>query len=73
MAERAPRTVAYIGPQDLIATGIPITVARRMAENVERSFAEKRPQVAFPARKGVGYHRPTVLACGRSGSGENID
>jgi uncharacterized protein (DUF169 family) len=60
MAEHAPAESAFIGPQDptvnwalppdLMAIGLPIAVARRVAENIDRSFITKRPSVAFPDR-----------------------
>jgi hypothetical protein len=37
-------------PPDLMAIGLPVTVARRVAENIDRSFITKRPSVAFPDR-----------------------
>lgn len=60
IAERAPREAAFIGPHDptfnarmqpdMMAFGIPVAVARRMAENIGRSFVAKRRGVAFPER-----------------------
>ncbi|MCE5298447.1 MAG: DUF169 domain-containing protein [Methanoregulaceae archaeon] len=65
MAEHAPAESAFLGPQDptvnwalspdLMAIGLPIGVARRIAENLNESFIAKRPSVAFPDHgKGFG-------------------
>jgi Uncharacterised ArCR, COG2043 len=58
LAANAPKTTAFMGPQDptqnhslppgMMAMGIPAGVAVRMAENLESSFVIRRPQVAFP-------------------------
>jgi hypothetical protein len=58
LAANAPAESAFIGPQDptvnwalppdLLAIGLPIAVARRVAENRDRTFIAKRPSVAFP-------------------------
>jgi uncharacterized protein (DUF169 family) len=58
MAEHAPAESAFLGPQDptvnwalppdLMAIGLPVAVARRIAENIDSSFIAKRPEVAFP-------------------------
>jgi hypothetical protein len=63
LAERAPPESAFIGPQDptvnwalppdMMAIGLPIAVARRVAENISKSFITKRPSVAFPDRPGA--------------------
>jgi hypothetical protein len=63
IAEHAPAESAFIGPQDptinralppdLMAIGLPIAVAGRVAENIDRSFITKRPAVAFPDRGEV--------------------
>ncbi|TAJ45847.1 DUF169 domain-containing protein [Methanofollis fontis] len=45
-------TVNYALPADVLGIGIPIGVARRMAENLEASFVLRRPRVAFPERRG---------------------
>jgi hypothetical protein len=60
IAAHAPAESAFMGPQDptvnrslppdLMAIGLPVTVARRVAENIDRSFITKRPSVAFPDR-----------------------
>ncbi len=60
MAAGAPRDSAFMGPQDptanhalppdLLAIGLPVAVARRMAENIGRSFISRRSGVAFPDR-----------------------
>jgi hypothetical protein len=58
MAANAPPDSAFLGPQDptlnyalppdILAIGLPIGVARRVGENIEKSFVTKRPEVAFP-------------------------
>lgn len=60
MAAGAPRGSAFMGPQDptvnhalprdTMVIGLPITVARRMGDNISRSFISRRPGVAFPDR-----------------------
>ncbi|EJG07062.1 MAG: DUF169 domain-containing protein [Methanofollis liminatans] len=60
LAAGAPRDAAFMGPTDptvnhalppdLLAIGIPIAVARRMAGNLDASFVVRRPRVAFPGR-----------------------
>lgn len=60
MAAGAPQDAAFIGPTDptvnhalppdLMAIGIPVGVARRMAGNLDASFVVRRPRVAFPER-----------------------
>jgi hypothetical protein len=60
MAAGAPPDAAFIGPTDptvnhalppeILAVGIPIVVARRMAEKLDASFVVRRPRVAFPER-----------------------
>jgi hypothetical protein len=58
MAANAPLDSAFMGPQDptlnyalppdILGIGLPIGVARRVAENIGRSFITKRTGVAFP-------------------------
>lgn len=58
MAEKAPKETAFLGPVDptgnvwfppeFMAIGIPLEVARRIHENLPKSFATKRPGVANP-------------------------
>jgi hypothetical protein len=60
MAEKAPEETAFVGPVDptgniwfppeYMAIGIPIEIAARMHEDLNNSFAAKRPEVAFPDR-----------------------
>ncbi len=63
MAAGAPRDSAFMGPQDptvnhalpqdIMVIGLPIAVARRMGNNIGRSFISRRSGVAFPNR-GTG-------------------
>jgi hypothetical protein len=58
LAANAPRDSAFLGPQDptlnyafppdTLGIGLPFEVARKMGENIVRSFITKRPEVAFP-------------------------
>lgn len=58
MAEKAPKKIAFVGPVDptgnvwfppeYMAIGIPFDIAKRMHEDLENSFAAKRPEVANP-------------------------
>ncbi len=58
LTEKAPKDSAYIGPvdptgncwfpEDHMALGIPIKLAIRICEDVDKSFITKRPQVAYP-------------------------
>ena len=58
IAAHAPADSAFMGPQDptinralppdLMAIGLPIAVAGRVAENIDRSFITKRPRLLFP-------------------------
>jgi hypothetical protein len=58
MAEKAPKETAFVGPVDptgnswfppeYMAIGIPFEIAARMHQDLEDSFAVKRPEVAFP-------------------------
>lgn len=62
LAEKAPADTAFMGPQDptqnhslppdMMAIGIPAGMAVRMARNIDDSFVERRPKVAFPDHKG---------------------
>lgn len=38
-------------PPDLVSISIPMHVASRMADDLERSFIEKRPEVAYPSAR----------------------
>ncbi|MHA1688301.1 MAG: DUF169 domain-containing protein [Promethearchaeota archaeon] len=38
-------------PQDHLSLGIPITIADRMARNLEKSFIMKRPEIAYPKKR----------------------
>jgi hypothetical protein len=40
-------------PEDMLALGIPIAMARRMAEGYGSSFAVKKPDIAYPAAKEI--------------------
>ena len=61
MAAHAPVDTAFMGPQDpttnyalpidTMALGVPLSVARRMADNIGLSFVTKRPDVAFPEKR----------------------
>lgn len=63
MAEHAPKNTAFISPMasygndwfptDLMALGIPIDMARRMAESYEYSFAVQKPAVTYADPKEV--------------------
>ena len=58
MAGKAPKETAFLGPVDptgnvwfppeYMAIGIPLEVAKRMHEDLLKSFATKRPEVANP-------------------------
>jgi hypothetical protein len=58
MAEKAPKETAFVGPVDptgnvwfppeYMAIGVPLQVAEKMHEDLEDSFAIKRPDVANP-------------------------
>jgi hypothetical protein len=41
----------YWFPQDFMSMGIPVNIARQMAEDLEFSFIEKRPNIAYPTRQ----------------------
>jgi hypothetical protein len=61
LAEKAPRNAIVLGPTDVsvnlwfprdaVSLGIPMEVARRMAEQVPDSFLGKRPGMAYPERR----------------------
>ena len=40
-------------PADMLALGIPIAMARRMAEGYEASFAARKPEITYPDKKEV--------------------
>ena len=58
MAEKAPKETAFVGPVDptgnrwfppeYMAISIPLKIATGMHEDLNNSFAAKRPEVAFP-------------------------
>lgn len=58
LAEKAPRSSAYLGPmdptgndwfpEDLLGIGIPAELAVAMGEDLDSSFIVKRPHVAYP-------------------------
>jgi hypothetical protein len=58
LAANAPTESAFLGPQDptmnyalppdLLGIGLPFDVARKVGENIGRSFIARRPEVAFP-------------------------
>ena len=61
MVEKAPVDTVFVGPsdptgntwfpQDCLSLAIPIKIAKRMANDLENSFIEKRPTVAYPERR----------------------
>jgi hypothetical protein len=61
LAEKAPRNAIVLGPtdasvnlwfpRDAVSLGIPMEVARRMAEEMPASFITKRPGMAYPERR----------------------
>jgi hypothetical protein len=63
MAENAPKDSAYVGPTDptgnpwlppeLMIMGLPISLARRMAADLDQSFIGKRNKIAYPKRRSV--------------------
>ncbi len=67
LAARAPNDSVFMGPQDptvnwslppdLMGIGIPLRIARRMADNIDRSFVVRRPGVAFPGHERCGEGR----------------
>ncbi len=65
MAEKTPKNAAFIGPidptgnswfpTDYMAIGIPFNMAKDMCQDLEDSFAFKRPEVAYPEKRyGIG-------------------
>jgi hypothetical protein len=67
LAANAPEKSAFMGPQDptvnwsippdTMGIGIPVSVAQRMAGNIDRSFVGMRPRVAFPGHERDGEGR----------------
>lgn len=63
MAENAPKEAVFLGPDDPtgnswfpeshLSLAIPISMARRMCEDMDQSFIVKRQKVANPARRTV--------------------
>lgn len=61
LAEKAPRNAVFLGPTDasvnlwfpreVVALGIPMDIARKMAEEVPASFIGKKPGMAYPERR----------------------
>jgi hypothetical protein len=61
LAEKAPRNAIFLGPTDasvnlwfpreVVSLGIPLDIARRMAEEAPVSFIGKRPGMAYPERR----------------------
>ena len=61
LSEKAPKDTAFVGPVDptgnawfppeMMSMSIPFEMARKMAENVDRSFLTKRSHVAFPSKR----------------------
>lgn len=61
MAEKAPKDAAFVGPvdptgnewfpEDMMAIGLPIAIARRMCDACGASFISKRPKVAYPEKR----------------------
>jgi len=61
MAQKTPKNTAFIGPidptgnswfpTDYMALGIPLNMARDMCQDLEESFAVKRPEVAYPLER----------------------
>ncbi len=60
IAENAPDSAAFVGPVDptgndqfpesYLLIGIPIRIARRMCDDLDDSFIEKNPDVAYPKK-----------------------
>jgi Uncharacterised ArCR, COG2043 len=58
LADKTPKEMAFVGPvdptgnkwfpEDYMAIGIPTSIAIKMAEDLEKSFIIKRPDVAYP-------------------------
>jgi len=63
VASGCPKDTAFLSPfvpegnkwfpADMLALGIPIAVARRMAEDYELSFAARKPEITYPKEKEV--------------------
>jgi hypothetical protein len=63
MVQNAPADAVFVGPcdptgnswlpPDHLSLAIPITIARRMSEDLEDSFIIKRPTVAYPERRAA--------------------
>jgi len=63
MAEDGPKNCIIIGPtdptgnhwfpQDFLSIGIPYEIAKRMAEDLDRSFITKRSEVAYPIKRSL--------------------
>jgi hypothetical protein len=61
MAQNTPKNAAFIGPvdptgncwfpEDFMALGIPLAVAETMSQDLDDSFAVKRPEVAYPENR----------------------
>jgi len=61
IAEKAPDGAAFVGPTDPtgnawfpeshLVIGLPIKVSRQMCEDLEDSFIEKNPSLAYPKRR----------------------
>lgn len=61
LAEKTPENAAFIGPidptgnswfpTDYMVLGIPFNMARDMCKDLKDSFAEKRPEVAYPEKR----------------------
>jgi len=61
MASGAPKDTAFVSPfvpegnkwfpADMLALGIPIDMARRMADGYEASFAVRKPEITYPEKK----------------------
>ena len=63
MAQNTPENAAFIGPvdptgnswfpTDYMALGIPLDIAMDMCHDLEKSFAVKRPEVAYPSQNDL--------------------
>lgn len=63
IAEKSPKDTAFVGPVDptgnvwfppeYMAIGIPMKIAEEMHEDLENSFAAKRPEVANPKKRDI--------------------
>lgn len=61
MASGCPKDTAILSPfvpegngwfpSDMLALGIPAAMARRMADGYEASFASRKPEITYPAKK----------------------